>query len=99
MLSFLMGYPFPGNIRELENIMEYCFITCKDSMIGVEHLSRDLLGVRAKACLRLSDAQAEEADKIKTLLDTFSNNRIEVAKALCLSRTSLWRKIKRYGLM
>lgn len=99
LLSFLMDYPFPGNIRELENIIEYCFITCKDSTIELEHLPRELLKHIEKVSFRLSEKETEEANKIKALLDNFANNRVKVAKALCLSRTSLWRKMKRYGLM
>ncbi|PIY21703.1 MAG: Fis family transcriptional regulator [Deltaproteobacteria bacterium CG_4_10_14_3_um_filter_51_14] len=99
LLSLLLDYSFPGNIRELENIIEYCFITCKNSTIGMEHIARDLLSTFDKTSIRFSDAEAEEADKIKALLERCYNNRIEVAKAIGLSRTSLWRKMKKYGLM
>jgi len=37
-LSILMQYSFPGNVRELENIIEYCFILCPEGFIQVEHL-------------------------------------------------------------
>lgn len=43
VVSFLIGYPFPGNIRQLENIIEYAFITCKGRFIGMEHLSREFV--------------------------------------------------------
>ncbi|MBW2339607.1 MAG: hypothetical protein JRF50_04550 [Deltaproteobacteria bacterium] len=41
-LSFLKDYPFPGNIRELENIIEYAFIPCKGPVIDMEHLPGDV---------------------------------------------------------
>jgi len=43
-----MDYDFPGNIRELENIIEYAFITCKEDVIGMEHLSGDLIESQRK---------------------------------------------------
>ena len=41
-LSFLMHYSFPGNTRELQNVIEYAFIRCKGDLIGLEHLSEEL---------------------------------------------------------
>jgi PAS domain S-box-containing protein len=98
VLSFLMDYAFPGNIRELENIIEYGFIACKGTTIGMEHLSRDLLDSRRKIGPVLSTAELQEAQKIRAILERHSHNRIATAKALGLSRTSLWRKIRKYGL-
>lgn len=41
-LTFLMDYPFPGNVRELKNIIEFAFIACKGSVINLEHLPGEL---------------------------------------------------------
>ena len=41
-LNILMQYNFPGNIRELENVIEYAFVLCRGDMIKTRHLSRDL---------------------------------------------------------
>ena len=97
-LSFLMDYAFPGNIRELENIIEFSFIACKGAVIGLEHLSRDLLESHKKTMPPLSTAEHEEAQKIRAILEHHSHNRIEAARALGMSRTSLWRKMRKYGL-
>jgi PAS domain S-box-containing protein len=97
-LSFLMDYAFPGNIRELENIIEYSFIACKGTTIGMEHLSKDLLESHKEKSLFFSTTEREEAQKIRAILERHSRNRLAAARALGLSRTSLWRKIKKYGL-
>ena len=97
-LSFLMDYAFPGNIRELENIIEFSFIACKGAVIGLEHLSRDLLESHKKNMPPLSTAEHEEAQKIRAILEHHSHNRLAAARTLGLSRTSLWRKMRKYGL-
>jgi PAS domain S-box-containing protein len=97
VLSFLMDYPFPGNIRELENVIEYSFIACKGATIGLEHLSRDLLESLRKNTPVLSTTE-QEAQKIRAILDRYPHNRPEAARILGMSRTTLWRKIRKYNM-
>jgi PAS domain S-box-containing protein len=99
VLSFLMDYPFPGNIRELENIIEYAFITCKGELIGIEHLSKDLFDGSSRKRAYISEHEQEEARKIRAVLDQYRNKRSEAIRALGMSRTTLWRKMKKYGLL
>ncbi len=47
VLHLLLRYPFPGNVRELENIVEYAFILCPRGFIQLEHLPEYLLGAHA----------------------------------------------------
>jgi transcriptional regulator with PAS, ATPase and Fis domain len=98
VLSFLMDYAFPGNIRELENIIEYSFICCKGTFIGMEHLSRDLLESGEKKSHFLSATELEEARKIRAILGRHPHNRPKAARVLGMSRTTLWRKIRKYDL-
>jgi len=98
VLSFLLEYPFPGNIRQLENIIEYAFITCKGAAIGMEHLPRDLVEGQEDQGPLLSAKENEEAEKIRVILEQYPQNRPKAAKALGMSRTTLWRKMKKYGL-
>lgn len=98
VLSFLMDYAFPGNIRELENIIEYSFIACKGTTVGMEHLSRDLFESHNKKSPLLSTTEREESQKIRAILERHLYNRPAAARALGLSRTTLWRKMRKYGL-
>jgi PAS domain S-box-containing protein len=100
VLSCLMAYPFPGNIRELENIVEYAFILCKTKYIELDHLP-----VEVREWNRLHDHQIpldpvsrEEAEKIRQALERNHGKRIQTASELGISRSTLWRKMKRYGL-
>jgi len=103
VLSYLMGYPFPGNIRELENVIQYAFIRCKADLIGLEHLPTELFENADSQKGFLSDLHTphnpEEAEQIRSLLNQYEGSRIETAKALGISRSTLWRKIKKYGLV
>ena len=101
VLSFLMGYSFPGNIRELENVIQYAFIRCKSDLIGMEHLPIELFDTAGDQKESRSDLHtlSKEAEQIRSLLNQYGGNRIETAKALGISRSTLWRKIKKYGLV
>ena len=99
VLSFLLSHPFPGNIRQLENIIEYAFITCKGDMIGMDHLSRDLVEGQEDQRPVLSENEYEEAEKMRAILEQYPHNRPAAARALGMSRTTLWRKMKKYRIM
>jgi len=102
VLSLLIDYPFPGNVRELENIVEYAFISCKGRLILLEHLSRDLLDGSRDKGVDFPEVQTpyehKEVLKIRTILDQHGGNRSEAARSLGMSRSTLWRKMKKYGL-
>jgi PAS domain S-box-containing protein len=103
-LAYLLDYPFPGNIRELENIIEYAFISCKDNAIGKEHLPKDIFDrLNNKSFItpysQFTDPyHQEEAEKIRQLLHQHDGNRIQTARALGISRITLWRKLKKYNI-
>lgn len=102
-LSFLMDYSFPGNIRELENVIQYAFIRCKSDLIAMEHLPAELFEKAADQKELLSDLPTpphpKEAEQIRSLLNRYGGNRLKTAKALGISRSTLWRKIKKYSLV
>jgi PAS domain S-box-containing protein len=101
-LSFLTHYSFPGNIRELQNIIEYAFIRCKGDFIGLEHLSQDLFDGMSdpSGYAQKSDVLSQEGEtrQIHLALQQHQWNRDLAAKALGMGRTTLWRKMKKYGL-
>ncbi|MDO8672244.1 MAG: sigma-54 dependent transcriptional regulator [Dehalococcoidia bacterium] len=105
-LKFLKAYDYPGNVRELENILEHCFIRCPDRTIRLEHLPQDLLTENKREHL-LSDrplmrepalAVLERKTIEETLIRTNWNYR-EACQFLGLSRSTLLRRIKQYGLV
>jgi PAS domain S-box-containing protein len=102
VISHFMDYPFPGNIRELENIIEYAFILCKDGYIGMEHLPMDVKDwiKTQNHTFSISTFLAdEEAEKIQLALNKHRGNRLATSSELGISRSTLWRKIKKYRLL
>ncbi|MBW1659720.1 MAG: sigma 54-interacting transcriptional regulator, partial [Deltaproteobacteria bacterium] len=101
VVSILMRYAFPGNVRELENILEFASILCKGRIIEKEHLPRELLESLpndvADEGPPLSPLEEAEAKTLRRLLERY-RNRSRVAKEIGVSRTTLWRKLKRYGI-
>ncbi len=101
VMAFFMVYPFPGNIRELENIIEYAYILCKETYIRMEHLPEDLKEWAQQHRLdrpATGSLAVEEAERIRRALEKHKGNRLATARELGISRTTLWRKIKKYGI-
>jgi two-component system, NtrC family, response regulator AtoC len=101
-LDALVGYPFPGNIRELENILERVMISCEEETILPADLGLARAPVRrAEApAVPASPASIEEVEReaIARALAAWGGNRTRAALELGISRRTIINKIKRYGL-
>jgi DNA-binding NtrC family response regulator len=99
-LEILMHYDFPGNIRELKNIIERAIALTDQSRIQVIDLPPDLQNLDFKTFETLEMETLEEMEKryITTILQRTNYNRHLAAKILGLPRTTLWRRLKEYGI-
>ena len=95
-LSALGDYNFPGNVRELFNIIERAFILCTGPCIQPEHLPPR---VCEAAPASLEPLAAAEREAIVRALHRHGNNRTRAAKDLGIHRSTLLRKMKRYDLL
>jgi PAS domain S-box-containing protein len=137
-LTALYDYDYPGNVRELMNLLERAFVLCHGQQIDVDHLPPELLGVQAA---RLGEAPEDdtvpsewpwrlkpserkllsssqggtgepavlsgrsqglgrpEVQRLLDVLDAHGWNRGATAAALGISRSTLWRRMKEYGLV
>jgi len=101
VLSALMQHDFPGNVRELENIIEHAFIMCRGTVIGMEHLPEHLRPKSSAPRVRNgvdSTLRDAEATAILAALERNKWNRAATARELGIHSTTLWRKIRRLGI-
>jgi len=100
VMKVFMNYFYPGNIRELRNIIEHAFVCSRGNTILPEHLPKEL--VYAKERLEIapegSSLNRVEKEWILSVLEKSMWRYQEAAKRLGISRTTLWRKLKAYGL-
>lgn len=101
-LTVLERYPFPGNVRELQNIMERAVVMCSGGVIMPGHLPPDMLDAPLHV-MRVGERQPMtledlEREHIVWTLEHVGGNRSMAARLLGIDRASLWRKLKRYGL-
>ncbi len=96
-LDCLHRHPWPGNVRELRHCMERAVLMAENSVVDVEHLG---LRQPADGSLRLEGVALDEAERI-LIRKALSRNRGNVSRAaadLGLSRSALYRRLKRHGL-
>lgn len=99
-LAALMTAPLPGNIRELENAIEYAFVICQDDVIEVHHLPPQYSEIKRHPhdVSKVVLFDSAERDVIQSVLKRHQGNRTRAAKELGISRQTLWRKMNRLGL-
>jgi len=99
-IQALMGSPLPGNVRELENAIEYAFVVCREDTIRLQHLPPEYSDARENALGEEEDRpfQTAERDVIRAVLERTDGNRTRAARELGISRQTLWRKMARLGL-
>ncbi|MBI5140581.1 MAG: sigma-54-dependent Fis family transcriptional regulator [Nitrospirae bacterium] len=102
VMHILNTYNYPGNIRELENIIERGVALAKGIRLETAHLPDDLkrIGIKVfrKQAGRIPSLDDQEKSYIQWVLNEVDGNRSRAASVLGIDRVSLWRKLKRYGL-
>jgi len=95
-MARLMEYDYPGNVRELENIIEQAFVLCKGGMIELHHLPPELRPAVHETSRGLGPMSIDAMEKhlIIETLQRHGGNRTEAAQDLGIDMSTLYRKIK-----
>ena len=98
-MAVLMAHPFPGNVRELENLVERGVAIAGGDTIEAAHLPGGLLASAAPAPqppagAPLPTLEQQEMDYIQRVLDSVGGNQTAAAQILGINRVSLWRKLR-----
>jgi transcriptional regulator with PAS, ATPase and Fis domain len=102
VMQVLMQHEFPGNVRQLENIVEHAFVMCRGERIEPAHLPPDLFTsiphAPGQSDFIGEPLDAAQRDVILASLVRYDWDRTRTARELGISRTTLWRKCQRYRL-
>jgi PAS domain S-box-containing protein len=97
----LMAYDYPGNVRELENIIEHCFVLCDGEIIEAKHLPESVcpsLKTNKLADTKPATIRQTEIILITQVLQRNKGNKTAAARELGIDKSTLFRKLKAYNI-
>jgi DNA-binding NtrC family response regulator len=102
-MEILTSYEYPGNIRELENIIERAVALCVETTILPKHLPQEIERLcfkvyRSSSSLQIPTLEENERQYVLSVLKSVDGSRGKAAEIMGIDRSSLWRKLKRWGM-
>ncbi len=98
-MALLRRFEWPGNIREFENAIEHAFVLCSGDVIEIEHLpNRFVASTRNEAKKGQPFGQSSPEVVIREAIARQAGDRTKAARELGMHRTTLWRKMRQYGI-
>ena len=97
----LTSYSWPGNIRELRNAIEYASVLCPGGAIDVQHLPVKIKQhsfSTKKAAIKKPLNETRDREHLLDALKQAQGNQSEAARILGVSRITVWKKMKKYGI-
>jgi PAS domain S-box-containing protein len=100
VLARLMEHDYPGNVRELENVIEHAFVLCRGALIELAHLPPQLRGVTEATSPNIAGMTLEAMERflIADALRRHGGNRAAAARQLGINPSTLFRKLKSLGI-
>lgn len=94
-MEILTAYEYPGNVRELENLIEHAFILCHGGLIKPEHLPGELRGHAGRLLEKAGSLDDLERAYLRQLMKRHQGDRVRAAAELGIHPVTLWRKLRR----
>ena len=100
VIKVFLNYDWPGNIRELENVIEMAHALSTGTVIDIPDIREDILSVNFCSCENVISGQKRNAvgEEIKKTIEMCEGNKSKAAKNLQISRTTLYRKMLKYNI-
>jgi len=102
-MKLMLNYPWPGNVRELENAVEHGIICAQGKSVGPDSLPQHIQDYSQKPLPSVHELQQhanedQQRDEIEQALEETNGNKARAAELLGIDRTTLWRRIQKFGL-
>jgi len=105
-MRLMVVYPWPGNIRELRNSVEYAFVLARGKSIGAEHLPEKITNFNPLTPRAVRPAKSNgivtvgltEKEQLVSALQQADGNQTKAAKILDVSRITVWKRIRKHGI-
>jgi transcriptional regulator with PAS, ATPase and Fis domain len=98
VIRLFLNYAWPGNVAELETALEYAVAVARGPVIQVEDLPVEIGGQPAPAPA-VEAGTVTESQRLRAALESHRWRREETARALGISRATLWRRMREFGLL
>jgi len=101
VLARLLAYDYPGNVRELENIIEHCFVLCQGEVIEKKHLPTSICPISSDDRMKTSEVRTLKQMEQLLIIEALRRNKgnqTATAKELGINKSTLFRKLKAYDI-
>jgi PAS domain S-box-containing protein len=93
VLKVFMNHPWPGNVRQLEHVLEHAFILCRQNTLTIDHLPPDFVAASPFGSPASLERQTDERESILQALEKAGGNKAKTARLLGMSRRTIYRKM------
>jgi PAS domain S-box-containing protein len=98
VMEILLGHDYPGNVRELQNILEHAAVLCRNGVLRAEHLPVELRRSRPRPAAPPDPVEALQRSLVLSALARHHGNRRATARELGVHPTTLWRRAQKLGI-
>ena len=95
----MSNYSWPGNVKELENAVQYAYLTSKNEVININDLPVGIVKEVQKESAKAASFEENERKFLLKILEENNWNKYRVAKKLNISRSTLYTKLRKYNLI